>query len=152
MIKQLLPLAIVAALMISGCDNSPTDNAKNIVDARKTASKDISQTREDATKTMIKAQDQVASAQQKYGETDQRALKTLTAAESDAMTKTANAAFDVAKAGVEGRYNIEKEKCGILDGAAKDACLSTANTVRTEDLARATKFRDDALLSADYHK
>ena len=150
MIKQILPIAIVAALMISGCEKSPSDTATDVAVARKDAIENIDEARSDANKTVIKAQDQVANAQKKYGETDQRALNTLTAAESDAMIKTANALFDVAKAEAKGRYNIEKEKCGAFDGAAKDACMSTAAAVRAEELAMATKMRDEALMSAEY--
>ncbi|PJA38707.1 MAG: hypothetical protein CO182_10350, partial [Lysobacterales bacterium CG_4_9_14_3_um_filter_62_6] len=82
---------------------------------------------------------------------DNKALKKLTAAESAAMVKTANADFDVATTEADARFSIAEQKCGAVSGVDKDACLSAANAVLAVDRATATAQRDAALAQAEHH-
>lgn len=151
MIKRILPLVTLAALLISGCEKTPSDTAADVAGARKNAIENVGEARLDANGKVTEARNQVSEAQDNYAESDKNAAKALSEAESKAMIKTAKAQYEVAKVEAEGRYDIEKEKCTGLKGVTEDACLSSAAAVRAEALAKATEARDQVLLSAEYH-
>ena len=145
MMKQLIPIVAVAALLLAGCNESPSETSKDVTKATEEASQDVSEARQDAGKTENKSEEKVIDAQQKYARTDANAREKLTDVESEAMAAGAKADFDVAKAEAEGRHNIAVEKCGALEGVDKKACLSTADANFAADEAAATAVRDTAL-------
>jgi PBP1b-binding outer membrane lipoprotein LpoB len=151
MMIRILPLAIVAAMLIAGCQKSPSDAAEDVTQARQDAVEDIGAARKDADKEMVKEREKVTAAEQDYTKDEDKAITKLTEVEAEAMAKAANVSFGVAKAEIDGRYNIEKEKCGTLTASEKDACLTAAEAVQTRDMAIATKTRDESLVNANYH-
>jgi vacuolar-type H+-ATPase subunit H len=150
--NRLIPMIAVAALMLAGCKQNAADTAKDVANAQETAGQNTDAARQEASKTVAKANDQVADAKQVYDKTDASAHKKLSAAESDAMVKTAKADFDVATTEAEGRHDVAKEKCDALSGVDKDSCLSTANALLASDQATATAKRDAAFVDADHHE
>ena len=123
MMMKLLPAAVVALLLLAGCQETPNETAKD-----------------------------VAAARQDYAETDKDALKKLTVAEADAMVKTANADFEIANAQATGRADVAKQACGTLTGVEKDACISNAEANLAAELATAVANRDAMLVAAEHHE
>jgi hypothetical protein len=122
MMKRLIPIAAVAVLMLSSCQETPSDTAKDVAKAQEEAGKKVDAARQDADKTVAKASDQVADAKADYAKTDADAHKVLSKVESEAMVKTAQADFDVAVAEAEGRNKVAKEKCDALS-RCRQGCL-----------------------------
>jgi len=150
--NRLIPIAAVAVLMLSSCQESPSDTSKDVAKAQEEAAQKVDAARKDADKTAAKANEQVADAKAEYAKTDANAQKVLSKAESEAMIKTANADFDVAVAEAEGRNKVAKEKCDALKGVDKDACLSSAEAALAADKASATARRDETLVAAEHHE
>ena len=146
MMNRLIPIVAVAALLLAGCNESPSETSKDVTKATEEASQDVSEARQDASKTESKSEEKVIDAQQEYAKTDANAREKLTEVESEAMAAQAKADFDVAKTEAEGRHNIAVEKCGALEGVDKTACVSTADASLAAELAAATANRDAALV------
>jgi len=145
MMNRLIPIVAVGALLLAGCNESPSETAKDVTQAREKAGQEVSEARQDASKTASKSEDKVMDAQQEYAKTDANAREKLTDVESQAMTAQAKADFDVAKTEAEGRHNIAVEKCGALEGVDKTACVSTADANFAAEVAAATANRDEAM-------
>jgi hypothetical protein len=64
------------------------------------------------------------------------------------MSKTAEADFDLAVTKAKGIADVAAEKCGILSGVEKNACLSAAEATFEASKAQATAERDAALVAA----
>jgi hypothetical protein len=101
---------------------------------------------------IARADARAADAERANARADAVASNALTRAESDAMIKTANANFDVARTTAVGYYDIEKEKCDALTGVVKDACISTADATFTASELAAISTRDAALVAAEFHE
>lgn len=149
---RLIPLAAAALLILGGCDKTPTERSQDVADVRENAMQESGEARQDASKTVAKAQNKVVDAQQAYNKSDEGAQKKLSAAESSAMIKTAEANFEVAKTEAQGRNDVAAEKCAALDGVDEDACLSTAKADLAASEAAATATRDAALVHAEHHE
>jgi outer membrane murein-binding lipoprotein Lpp len=149
MIRQLVPLAAIAVLMLAGCQETPAETAQDVSDARVEAAQNINAAREDANQEIDTAARDVAAAQRDFAKTDERAANALGDAESAALTKTAHANFDVAEAEAEGRNSIAVQKCEGFIGIDKDACLSSAAAILASELAVATTNRDTELVAAE---
>lgn len=145
MINRLIPIVAVAALLLAGCNEAPSETSKDVTQAREDASQDVSEARQDASKKESKSEEKVIDAAQAYAKTDANAREKLTAVESEAMASGAKADFDVAMAEAEGRHEIATEECGGLQGVDKTACVSTADANFAADEAAATAIRDTAL-------
>ena len=148
---RLIPIAVVAALMLAGCDKSSSDVSKAVEEARDDASVSVEAARKDAGTVEHKADEKVANAQQDYAETDASARKELSEVESEAMVKKAAAEFDFATAEAEGRHGVAIQKCEMFAGAEKDACMSGADATLATDKATAIATRDAALVQAERH-
>lgn len=148
MLNKMIPITAIALLMLVGCDETSSETAKDVSEAREEAAEDITETRQDANRMTNRADQDVVDAQKDFSRTDQKAMDDLSEAEADAMTKTARANFDVAEAEAEGRYKVAKERCDAFTDASKDSCLSNAENTRTAELAAAASKRDNALLTA----
>ncbi len=96
MMNRLIPIVAVAALLLAGCKESPSETSKDVTQAREKASQDVSEARQDASKTESKSEEKVIDAQQAYSKTDANAREKLTEVESEAMAAEAKADFDVA--------------------------------------------------------
>lgn len=149
MMIRLIPILALAALLLGGCNESASETAKDVSQAREKASTDMSTAQKDANKAENMADQKVAAAQQDYVETKAGAQSKLNKVEADAMVTVAKADFDVAMADLEGRHLIATEKCGMLKGAEKTACLSTADAALAADQAIATANRDAILVQAE---
>jgi len=149
---RLIPIAAVAALVLAGCEKSPTEVSKAVDKARDSASVSVDAARKDAGMAEDKADEKVANAQQDYAETDASARKELSVVEAEAMVKKANAEFDVANAEAEGRHGVAIQKCEMFAGAEKDACMSSADATLATDKAAAIARRDAALVQAERHE
>ena len=152
MMNRMIPIAAFAALMLTGCQETSSDTAKDVAEARQDAAEDSAEARHDANDDVAQADDKVADAQQAYANADEGALRKLTKVESEAMIEKAKAAFDVASTEASGRHKVAKEKCGALTGVDKDACLSTADATLAAEQAAATASRDAALVDAANHE
>lgn len=150
MINRLMPIATLAAMMLAACQNTTTDTAEKVAEARDAAADDVADARQYANETLADANDQISDAQQDYARTEKNATKKLTTAQSDAMVKTAHADFELASTVAKGRYDVAKSKCGLFDGVEKTACLSTADATLAANQADATAVRDAALVSAEH--
>ena len=147
-LNRMLPIVAVAALMLAGCNKTPSETAKDVTQAREDASQDISEVRQDANKTESKAEEKIIDAQQAYAKTDAAARAKLIEVQSEAMGTTAKADFDVAIAEAKGIEDVAKKKCGVLGGAEKNACMSRAAATFAASEATATAERDAALVAA----
>jgi len=147
-LTRLLPIAAMAALMLTGCKETATETAEDVAKARSDATENVSEARQDLNKTINKAEEDVAEARHDYTERDTPARADLNEAKSDAMDDTAEANYDVAMAEAEGIENIASEKCGVLSGVEKNACLSAAEATFEAAKARAIAERDAALVAA----
>jgi hypothetical protein len=152
MMKLLIPIAAVAALMLGGCDKPAKESAKDIDKAREGAAVSIQDARQDANKTEDRADRKVADAQQDYAETTEAAQDKLSVVESEAMRKKAEAEYEVASTAATGHHDVAKQKCDVLAGAAKDACLSGADAALATEQAMAVASRDQALVLAESHE
>lgn len=152
MMNRLIPIAAIAALLMAGCEKSPTENAREVDEARDSAALNVDEARKDAGKTQDKTQAKVAEAQDDYAKTAASANRQLSVVEAEAMRKNAEAALEVATAEAEGRQSIAREKCGVLEGAEKDACLSSADALLASDQASAIAARDAILVEAERHQ
>lgn len=151
MLSRVVPLVAVAALMLAGCNETSSTTAKDVTKAREDASQDVSAAREKAIQTEIKAEEKVVDAQQEYAQTNASGREELTEVQSKALSDTAKADFDVAIAKAQGIEDVAGEKCDVLDGAEKTACLSAAAATYAASEAKAIADRDAALLaSAQY--
>ncbi len=146
MMNRLIPIIAVGALLLAGCNESPSETSKDVTKAREKASQDVSEARQDASKTESKSEEKVIDAQQAYAKTDANAREKLTDVESEAMAAQAKSDFEVATAEAKGRHTIAVEKCGALEGVDKKACVSTADANFAADEAVATANRDTALV------
>lgn len=145
----LLLIATIAALSLVGCNKTPAETSQDVTEAREKASQDVSEARQDAGKTEAKAVEKVADARDAYAKTDASARAKVTEVESDALTTLAKADFEVAIAEAKGAYDIGTEKCGVLGGVEKNACLSTADAAFKAEEAIAIANRDASLVAAD---
>jgi len=152
MMNRLIPLVAVAALLLAGCDKTPTETSQDVQKARQEASQDDNAARQDASKTESKANEKVAAAQHDYAKASASAQEDLSATESEAMIAMAKADFDVALTEADGRHSIEIKKCGALKDVEKTACLSSADAKLAADQANATAHRDAVLVQAEHHK
>lgn len=152
MINRLIPLAAVAALMLTGCKETPSDTASDVADARQEATQDNSEARQDANAEIADANAQVNDAQTAYDEKSDDTRKKLTLAESEAMIKTAKADYDVAKVEAEGRDKIAKAKCDAFSGPEKTSCDNVAQATLVAETSSAAAVRDALLLDATYHE
>ncbi len=149
MMTRFLSILALAALLLGGCNKSPSETAKDVGQAREKAATDMSAAQKDANKAENKADQKVAAAQQDYAETKAGAQGKLNKVEADAMVTMAKADFDVAMADLEGRHLIATKKCGMLKGVEKTACLSTTDAALAADQAIATANRDAILVQAE---
>jgi len=150
-LNRLVPLAVLAALFLAACNETPSETDEDVTQAREEASENISDARQDAIEAENEAAENVVDARQQYTETDSDAREDLTEAEADAMIKKAEADFDVAMAEAEGRHEIATEKCGVLDGVEEEACLSSAHAKFEAEKALAIANRDATLVAAAQH-
>jgi len=149
---KFIPIVAMAALLIVGCNKTPSETSKDVTEAREKAGQDVSEARQDANKTESKAEEKVIDAQQEYAKTDATARAKLTEVQSEALTTSAKAEFDVAITEAKGIEDIAKQKCGVLAGAEKNACLSTAAATYAASEADATARRDAALVAAAHNE
>ena len=148
MFIRFLSVVALAAVMLAGCNKTPTETSKDVTQAREDASQEVSEARQDASVTENKADEKVIDAQQEYAKKEAAARAKLTEVQSDAMATTAEADFDVAIAEAKGIEEIEKKKCGVLGGAEKTACMSKAAATFAASEAAAKAERDAALVVA----
>jgi hypothetical protein len=146
---QVITIGICAALL-AGCQQASTESG--VAQAQVDAAENTREARVDAAAEIANADERVDDAEQAYARADAVASNALTRAESDAMIKTANANFDVARTTAVGYYDIEKEKCDALTGVVKDACISTADATFTASELAAISTRDAALVAAEFHE
>jgi esterase/lipase len=144
--------AAVAALLLAACNNSSTEDTKEVTQARAEAYEDVSETRQDAGQRESEALQKVNSARSDYAETNANAYADLTKIESEAMITNASADFDIAMSEAEGRRNIAMKKCNSLEGMDKTACQGKASAKFDADEASAITDRDTALAAADNHQ
>ncbi|MES3008871.1 MAG: hypothetical protein V4751_13980 [Pseudomonadota bacterium] len=149
MLGKIIPITAITILMLTGCNETPSETAEDVAEAREEAVEDIAATREDANQTINNAQRDVAAAQRDVIAGDQNAREELTEAQAEAMRESANANYEVRKAEVEGRKDIEDERCDSLTGSGKDSCISDAQRVLAADLAAAVATRDEVLRAAE---
>lgn len=145
---RLAPIVALTALMLAGCNKTPSETSKDVSQAREEAAEDVSEARQDANRTENKVEEKVVDAQQDYAKTDANARAKLNEVQSEGHSKTAKADFDVAIAKAKGIEDVAKQKCGVLGGAEKNACLSTAAATYEASKADATAKRDAALVAA----
>lgn len=145
--SRFVPIAAVAALLIAGCNETPYETSEDVTEARKDASENLSEAREEASQTENRVEENVADARHEYARTDANAREELTEAQTEALRKTAKADFDVAITEATGIRDVAKEKCGVLDGAEKTACLSAADATFAASKAKAIADRDAALVA-----
>lgn len=149
MMIRLIPLVTVAALLLAGCDKSASETSKDVQKARQEASEDVSAARQEASKKETKATEKVTAAQHDYDKANASAHEELSETESEAMITMAKADFDVAMTEAEGRHSISIEKCDMLNGVDKKACVSSADAKLAVEKAKATADRDAILVKAD---
>jgi hypothetical protein len=149
---RLITIAALAMIMATGCDKSGSATAKDITEARETATENSNDARQDANRVTANSDEKVRSAEQTYAKADADALARLKLTEAKAMTATAKTDFDVAMTDAQGRYQVANEKCGAATGVNKKACLSTAKASLAADQEAATASRDNALVAADDHR
>jgi len=152
MMKRMIPIAAIAALLIVGCEKSPSGSAKAVEEARTDAAVSVDAARDDAAAKRDKANTKVAAATKDYVETRDDAAAKLSDVESAALVTKAKADFEVASTLADGRHDVAIEKCGVLSGTAKDACVSAADAAYAVEKSKATALRDGALLRADYRQ
>ncbi|MDO9319814.1 MAG: hypothetical protein Q7V56_16685 [Gammaproteobacteria bacterium] len=151
MFRKIIPITAIAFLTLTGCQETPSETAEDVAEAREDAAQDITSTRQDANQTVNNAQRDVVDARQDLVRTDRNAVNEVTEAEAEVMIKTAHANYDVIKAEAEGRNEVAKERCGAFTGASKDSCVSEAEMTLASSMAAATSDRDAALLAAERH-
>jgi hypothetical protein len=152
MMTRMIPIAAIAALLMVGCEKSPSGSAAAVDEARSDAAANTSSAREDATAKSVKADTKVATATQDYVETRGEAAAKLSKVESEAMITKAKADLEVATALADGRHSVALEKCEVLDGAQKNACVSAADAAHALERSEAIALRDKALLRAEQHR
>lgn len=152
MMKKLIPAAVLAALMLTACQETPQETAKDVSAARQDAAKDVKEAREDKREDVAEANAEVAGARQDFEQDSNAAMKKLTAAEAEAMVKTANANYDIAIAQISGRADVARQACGAMTGVEKDACLSNAEATFEAEKAAAIAQRDEVLVAAEHHE
>jgi major membrane immunogen (membrane-anchored lipoprotein) len=142
---KLVPLVAALALLLGGCQESPSETAKDVAQARTEANKDVREGERDVDRTVVAADAKVNEAQKDYAEKEGEARKDLGEVESDAAAKVAAADYELALTEAEGRAKIETEKCAAFTDAARTACLSTADANLAADRATALARRDATL-------
>lgn len=142
--------AAMTMLTLSACQETPTETAKDVAAANETAIEQSQAARQEANTEKANAQADVVDAKMQETVVDDKAIKKITQAESEAMVVTANANYDVAMTDAKGRFNVANEKCDALKGVGEDACRSTINATLTADEAAITATRDAALVAATY--
>lgn len=151
MLIRIIPVFAVAFLFLAGCDKSADETTKSVAKAREEAGQEVTKAQQAATEIENNANEKLAEAQQDYAESDTSARAKLSKAESEAMISKAQADLDVAMAAAEGSHRIAVEKCGLLTGVDKNACLSTADAAFTADKASIIAQRDMTLVQAEHH-
>jgi hypothetical protein len=149
MLNRLVPIIILAAFVLAGCQETSSDTSKDVADARKDAQENVQEAREEKDRVVARTSEDVAAARRTYSDSADDARSKLTAVEAEAMIKTAHADYDIASAQANGRAEIEKQKCGALTGVRRDACLSSAEARLQADLAEIAATRDAVLVSAE---
>ena len=147
LLSRLAPIAAVAGLLLAGCSETPYETSEEVAQARKDASENLSEARQEASQTENRVEEKVADAQHEYARTDATARAELTEVQAEALTKTAKADFDVAITEATGIRDVAKEKCGVLDGAEETACLSAADATFAASKAKAIADRDATLVA-----
>lgn len=150
MINRLLPIAAALALL-AGCQETPTDTAKDVAKAQSDAAQQTQEARKDANVEVSDANKDVRDAKVDFVKASDAALKQLTSAEAEAMVQTANATFDVAMTEASGRNKVALELCDPMMAAEKDACVSAAAVELAAAQAQATSTRDERLVTASHH-
>jgi hypothetical protein len=150
MINRLLPIA-AALVLLAGCQETPTDTAKDVAKAQSDASQKSQDARKDANVEVSEANKDVRDAKVDFVESRDAAMKQLTSAEAEAMVQTANAAYDVAMTEASGRNKVALELCDPMLPAEKDACVSAAAGELATAQAQATSTRDERLVTASHH-
>jgi len=153
MLIQSMPIRLVlfataVALSLGGCNKTADETSKDVTQAREKASQEVSEARQDASQSEATAENKVIDAEQAYAKSDADARAKVAKVESEAMSTMAKADFEVAITEAKGRYNIGTEKCGILGGVEKKACISKADATLKADEALAIANRDAALVAA----
>lgn len=152
MMNHLLPIATISMLLLVGCEKSANESVKAVDKARDNAAVTVDAARQDADKIEDRADKKVAAAQQAYVETNEAAFDKLSVVEAEAMSRKAQAEFEVASAEATGHHAVAKQKCDVLAGARRDACLSGADAVLSSEQALAVASRDAALVQAEDHE
>jgi hypothetical protein len=149
MINRILPIVAIAALTLTGCQESADETAQDVSDARKEANENIADARTDANETMLTADENESDAIHTYANSDAKAQVKLRAAEADAISERARADYDLAIATSKGTHEVEVQKCDALDaGVDRTACKTTADAVLATATADAKARRDEALMTA----
>ena len=152
MINRLILASGIAVLMLAGCKETASDTANDVAEARQEAAQDNNDAQLDANKEIADVNGKVIDAQAAYAQDGNITRKKLTIAESDAMVKTAEADYDVAKVAAEGRNKIAQEKCDALSGTDKMSCYDIAKATLVADTSSAAAVRDTQLVDAAYHE
>lgn len=147
-ISRLVPIVALTALMLAGCNKTPSETSKDVSQAREEARQDVSEARQDASRTENEAEEEIVDAQQDYAQTDADARAKLTEVQAEGLSKQAKADFDLAMTEARGIEDVAKMKCGVLGGAEKNACLSAAAATYAASEAAAIADRDAALVAA----
>lgn len=148
---KLLSVAVVALLMLGGCQKSATEVDKDVADAREDAAQNSLEARKDAEAARKRAAAELASARRDGAEEYADTRQEVTAAESEAMEDKAEREYDIAITDADGRKQVAMERCEKLKGAELDACRSAADAAHALAVAEAVAKRD-ALLVAANHK
>jgi hypothetical protein len=101
---------------------------------------------------MTKANESLTTATQSYARSDAKAQVKLGAAEADAMSKSAQAEYDLVMTTANETYKVATHECDALGGVDRTACKSTADAVLATASADATAKRDAALVAAEYNQ
>ena len=107
------PLISVGAILavLSGCPETPTESAVEVVQAREDAVQDVNEARWDANEAVADTA-------------------------SNALVKAVRVDFGVASTEANGSYDVAKAKCDAFHGDDKTACFSIANATAIRDAER----------------
>ena len=144
--------AAISAFALTACQETPSETAKDVAQARDTAVEQNQEARQEANEDRAQAAADVTEAKNDMVVVDNNRVNKITKAESEAMLTAAQTKYDVAMTESKGRYNIENEKCDALKGVGEDACRSTIEATLAAEEAAITATRDSEIVSATYYE
>jgi len=126
--------AIVIALSLTACKETPQETAKDVAEARQEGAEDVRE-------AQAERREEVAEAQQNgtppYGTPD------ATGTANGVAEEVNDADYDVEVAKAKATLDTEQEKCEGLDGQARDDCKDRAKAVYDKAVADAELRRTE---------